>query len=188
MATDGDDTNPAGGTLSANVTEGYDGDSIMLSAVPARGYVFERYESFKANGASTDGLMPITNNMFTLDSKLGSVTVVAHFKTRESGRFELFYDDFISGAFDSSYIIKDTDSVKCEKGEVILDAAEEPNYLFLNSNIFQGLKTGEGCRISLDIGKAEETSGTIRLMFKGTEKFSAMIQQMTGMAAVMRLE
>lgn len=164
-ATNGDDTNSAGGTLTANVTEGYHGDSVTLSAVPARGYVFDHYEVCKADGTAPDEPITVENNTFTLDSNIGNVIVVAHFVTRAAGKFELFYDDYISGAFDSSYIIKDEPSI--QNGEVTFGVTGDYNSLLLDPDIFQ-LKTGEGYRISLDLRKGNGASGTMQLMFKGT--------------------
>ncbi len=166
----GDVDNSNGGTIAADIEKGYAGDTVELTVNPAHGYVFDHFESFKWDGSSTDGLMPINNNRFQLDPKFGNVTVVAYFKLREAGRFELFYDDFAAETLNAQYTtIKDAAQAVQENGELTLQAEGGNNYLLLNQAIFQDQKEGEGYRISVDMWKGNGTDGTVQLMFKGAD-------------------
>ncbi len=171
VVTDGDESNTSGGTLTASAESGYSGDLITLFVNPAHGYVFDRFESFKENGTSTDGLMPITNNTFQIDPKMGNVTVVAHFKTRQPGRFELFYDDFSAASLLPEYkTVGNQDAVVQKDGVLTFDIIPSgSNFVLLNQDIFQPLKEGEGYRISADVWKGDSTAGTVQIMFKGSD-------------------
>lgn len=171
VVTDGDESNTSGGTLTASAESGYSGDVITLFVNPAHGYVFNRFESFKENGSSTDGLMPITNNTFQIDPKMGNVTVVAHFKTRQPGRFELFYDDFSAESLLPEYkTVGNQDAAVQKDGVLTFDIIPSGNnFVLLNQDIFQPLKEGEGYRISADVWKGDSTPGTVQIMFKGSD-------------------
>lgn len=170
-ATNGDEADSSGGTVTANALVGYSGDLIAMTVKPAHGYVLDKFTSYKtADGTSTDGLMPINNNSFTLDAtKFGDVTVVAHFKTREPGRFELFYDDFAAGALDTKYVAKgDASGIVQADGALTISGGTNSNFLLLNQNIFEGkLKAEDGYRISVDVTRTAGT-GTLQLMFCGS--------------------
>lgn len=196
VVTDGDDKNTAGGKVTSGNLTGYAGDIIELTVTPAHNYVFDHWESYiKETGNSTDGLMPITNNAFTLDSKFGDVIVVAHFVTRDPGRFELHYDDF-TGHEGAKY-----DIAKGQRNGITYYNSEDDyigylslgvdagagayNYLMLKDEATQGLDgtpmnwklwegrlDGEGFRISVDAWKENTTAGTMQIMFKGLEDFN----------------
>lgn len=170
-ATDGKMNDETGGTLTADVKEGYDGDRVKLTPSPKHGYVFDRYESFKEDGTGTDGHLPIADNSFVFSSKTGNVTVVAHFKTRVPGRFELFYDDFGAASLDSAYkTVADSEEAVQEDGILTLNAKSgTTNYLLLNNDKFNGLKPEEGYRISADIWKADTNPGTMQIAFRGAD-------------------
>lgn len=155
-----------GGTVTADTLTGYAGDLITLTPSPAHGYVLEKYTSYKADGSSTDGLMPVTDNKFTLDAKFGNVTVIAHFVKRTPGKFELFYDDFAADSLDGSYQVKATD--KITQNGVVTIGATDTNYMILDQAIFTPVKVGEGLRISVDAWKGNSTNGTMQIMFKGS--------------------
>lgn len=170
VSTNGKRGDGAGGTLTSDVTSGYNGDMVALTAVPAHGYVFDHFESYKEDGTSTDGLMPINHNRFQINEKFGNITVVACFQTREPGRFELFYDDFGKDSIDAGYkTIGTSDQVVLENGELTLNVSSGNNYLLLNQEKLDSLKQGEGYRIAVDMRKADDTAGTVHLMFKGAD-------------------
>lgn len=128
--------------------------------------MFEKYLSYKADGSSTDGLMPINNNKFTLDNKFGSVTVVAHFVTRTPGKFELYYDDFGADELDEAWVTVGAPELLTQDGELTIQA-ETSNYALLDQGIFDRLLDGEGYRISVD---ASGSGGTMQIMFKGSDQ------------------
>ena len=170
-ATDGKMNDETGGTLTADVMKGYEGDRVKLTPSPKHGYVFDRYESFKEDGTGTDGHLPIADNSFAFNSKTGNVTVVAHFKTRVPGRFELFYDDFGAASLDPAYkTVGEAAGAVQEDGILTLDAKSSgANYLLLNKDIFSSLKSEEGYRISADIWKADTKAGTMQIAFRGAD-------------------
>lgn len=174
----------SGGTLTADTLTGYAGDLITLTPSPAHGYVLEKYTSYKADGSSTDGLMPINNNMFTLDAKFGNVTVIAHFVKRTPGKFELFYDDFAAAELDSSYQVKAADKIT-QDGVVTMDATDT-NYMILDQAIFAPVKEREGLRISVDAWKGNSTDGTMQIMFKGTSFDDRYVLVINGNAAFLK--
>lgn len=170
-ATNGTMNDETGGTLTADVMKGYEGDRVKLTPSPKHGYVFDRYESFKEDGTGTDGHLPIADNSFAFNSKTGNVTVVAHFKTRVPGRFELFYDDFGAASLDPAYkTVGEAAGAVQEDGILTLDAKSSgANYLLLNNDIFSNLKSEEGYRISADIWKADTNAGTMQIAFRGAD-------------------
>lgn len=193
-ATDGVRGDAAGGKVTADSLNGYEDDIISLQVTPAHNYVFDHWESYiTEDNSSTDGLMPINNNAFTLNSKFGDVTVVACFVTRTPGRFELHYDDFIghdgykydiaTGQRDYITHYKDEGGYA---GYLTIDASTG-NYNFLKLKdefkgtyndetidwtLWEGRLDGEGFRISVDAWKADNTTGTMQIMFKGLEDFN----------------
>lgn len=170
VSTDGKRGDGAGGTLISDVSSGANGDTVTLTVTPAHGYVFDHFESYKADGTSTDGLLPINDNKFQLNEKFGDITVVACFKTREAGRFELFYDDFGAAALDGGYKTVGTlEQAVLENGELTLNASAGENYLLLNQEKLASLAAENGYRISVDMRKGNDTAGTVQLMFKGTD-------------------
>ena len=170
-ATDGKMNDETGGTLTADVMKGYEGDRVKLTPSPKHGYVFDRYESFKEDGTGTDGHLPIADNSFAFNSKTGNVTVVAHFKTRVPGRFELFYDDFGAASLDPAYkTVGEAAGAVQKDGILTLDAKSGgANYLLLNKDVFSSLKSEEGYRISADIWKADTKAGTMQIAFRGAD-------------------
>ena len=170
-ATDGKMNDETGGTLTADVMKGYEGDRVKLTPSPKHGYVFDRYESFKEDGTGTDGHLPIADNSFAFNSKTGNVTVVAHFKTRVPGRFELFYDDFGAASLDPAYkTVGEAAGAVQKDGILTLDAKSGgANYLLLNKDVFSSLKSEEGYRISADIWKADMKAGTMQIAFRGAD-------------------
>lgn len=168
-----DGTDPVGGTLKADKVTGYSGDTITLYTSAKHGYVFDRYESFKADGSSTDGLMPITNNKFQLNEKFGDITVVAHFKLRVPGRFELFYDDFGQESLnaDNQYkSIENPSYAALEAGELVLDVKDSSNWLLVNQKIFEDKAAHDGYRLSVDMRRKSSANGTVQIMFKGSDE------------------
>ncbi len=166
-STDGKRPDATGGTVTADKTEGYDGDLVTLTVTPKHGYVFDHFESYKADGTSTDGLLTITNNRFVISEKTGSVTVVACFKTYVPPRFELWNDDFDyektneegkhTGHIDNGYT---------ESGVEIVDGQLKLTGSVLPKLDYERLD-GENYRMSFDIKKGNTEKGTIQLGFKG---------------------
>ncbi|MDO4913020.1 MAG: right-handed parallel beta-helix repeat-containing protein [Bifidobacteriaceae bacterium] len=118
-----DDTDPqnAGGTVSANRNTGNDGDSVALAVTVKPGYVFEGYASYRADtNTSTDGLLPIVNDVFTLNDKTGSVIIVAKFKTEPDEPTELFKDYFNTALDSSKYTQSSNASIAIENGEMVV--------------------------------------------------------------------
>ena len=171
VSTDGIENDTTGGTITVDKKQGVEGETITLSVSPNHGYIFAGYSSYKlSDGVSTDGLMPITDDQFQLNSKFGDVKIVARFVKREVGKYEVFYDDFSYDSItDLSYYtnINTLNNIVIDQGELILN---NETFFILDDSV--GDIANEDYRITVDVKKANTTAGTMQIMFKGDENFN----------------
>ena len=105
---------------SANPTSGYAGTAVTLSAVPALGYEFDRWEV-------TSGSVSIVNDEFTLPAS--DVVIKAHFKP-------IVYTITLEQGSNGSATVSKTTGIV---GDVItLTATPDENYNFSHWNVIEG--------------------------------------------------
>lgn len=164
-----------GGTLTADRTSGYSGDSVKLKTKANHGYVFSHFTT------STDNLVTITNNRFQLNEKFKEITVTAHFKTREAGKDELFFDDF-GGEQDGTL----PEGVTIQEGELIMDVPEgKPSSIYQPEIAWEKIPKDGGYRISADVRRTTQKDGTAQIIFrsgKNTEQNYALLFNTQGSA------
>lgn len=166
----------SGGNLSADVLEGYEGDTITLNPVQNSGYVFSHFESFiTETNASTDGLLTITNNQFQLDSKTGNVTIVANYITKPTNPAVIFEDDF-SGTLNGhgKYSVRNINNAIVSNGKLSLSATGSAyNYILVpNSEFSVNESVGEGYSIEAILNKGNGTAGTMQIGFRSNNNIT----------------
>ncbi|EKI7640973.1 hypothetical protein PGA79_002792, partial [Enterococcus faecalis] len=132
VTTNGEENN-IGGELSTknNILEGKDGDTIILIPKPRPGYIFNGYKSFRTDdGASTDGLLDINNNMFELSDKIGNVTIYADF-IKEIEDPNVYFKDNFNQVSDLSRFTY-SDDVRLDDGSILLSPKNKFSYFDYN--------------------------------------------------------
>ncbi len=149
-----------GGTLTADKLSGYSGEWVTLTVKANHGYVFQRYDT------NTDNLVTIDNNRFQLNEKFPTVVVKAYFTTREPGKDEVFFDDF--GGEPGAAL---PGGVHISNGELVVDIPEGQGSNFYEPAIdWSQVSAQEGYRISVDVRRVTQTSGTMQIAFRGGEQ------------------
>ena len=156
------DAEHKGGTLTADKLSGYSGDYVTLTPKANHGYVFEKYET------STDNLVPIENNRFQLNEKFPNITVRAYFKTRVSGKDELFFEDF------GGDLGTQPDGIRTQDGELVVEVADGSSSNAYKPEVdWTKISGNKGYRISVDARRMTGESGTIQIAFRGGESFDS---------------
>ena len=186
--TDGkDDTDPAtaGGTLSANRSSGNHGDEVSLTVTTNPGYVFEGYDSYLAeSGNSTDGLLTIKDDKFTLNDKTGSVIIVAKFKTAPVDPGTIFLDRFNGEMNDHGlYTFSSPDAARIEGGALVVDPKDAVASVLLDASKWEGVKN---YAIEMDAKKANATRGTIQIGFRLANSSDCYVLALNGERALIR--
>ena len=149
-----------GGTLTADKLSGHSGEWVTLTVKANHGYVFQRYDT------NTDNLVTIDNNRFQLNEKFPTVVVKAYFTTREPGKDEVFFDDF--GGEPGAAL---PGEVHISNGELVVDIPEGQGSNFYEPAIdWSQVSAQEGYRISVDVRRVTQTSGTMQIAFRGGEQ------------------
>lgn len=149
-----------GGTLIADKLSGHSGEWVTLTVKANHGYVFQRYDT------NTDNLVTIDNNRFQLNEKFPTVVVKAYFTTREPGKDEVFFDDF--GSEPGAAL---PEGVHISNGELVVDIPEGQGSNFYEPAIdWSQVSAQEGYRISVDVRRVTQTSGTMQIAFRGGEQ------------------
>ena len=149
-----------GGTLTADKLSGHSGEWVTLTVKANHGYVFQRYDT------NTDNLVTIDNNRFQLNEKFPTVVVKAYFTTRELGKDEVFFDDF--GSEPGAAL---PEGVHISNGELVVDIPEGQGSNFYEPAIdWSQVSAQEGYRISVDVRRVTQTSGTMQIAFRGGEQ------------------
>lgn len=149
-----------GGTLTADKLSGHSGEWVTLTVKANHGYVFQRYDT------NTDNLVTIDNNRFQLNEKFPTVVVKAYFTTREPGKDEVFFDDF--GSEPGAVL---PEGVHISNGELVVDIPEGQGSNFYEPAIdWSQVSAQEGYRISVDVRRVTQTSGTMQIAFRGGEQ------------------
>ena len=149
-----------GGTLTADKLSGHSGEWVTLTVKANHGYVFQRYDT------NTDNLVTIDNNRFQLNEKFPTVVVKAYFTTREPGKDEVFFDDF--GGEPGAAL---PEGVHISNGELVVDIPEGQGSNFYEPAIdWSQVSAQEGYRISVDVRRVTQTSGTMQIAFRGEEQ------------------
>ena len=149
-----------GGTLTADKLSGHSGEWVTLTVKANHGYVFQRYDT------NTDNLVTIDNNRFQLNKKFPTVVVKAYFTTREPGKDEVFFDDF--GSEPGAAL---PEGVHISNGELVVDIPEGQGSNFYEPAIdWSQVSAQEGYRISVDVRRVTQTSGTMQIAFRGGEQ------------------
>ena len=149
-----------GGTLTADKLSGHSGEWVTLTVKANHGYVFQRYDT------NTDNLVTIDNNRFQLNEKFPTVVVKAYFTTREPGKDEVFFDDF--GSEPGAAL---PEGVHISNGELVVDIPEGQGSNFYEPAIdWSQVSAQEGYRISADVRRVTQTSGTMQIAFRGEEQ------------------
>ena len=149
-----------GGTLTADKLSGHSGEWVTLTVKANHGYVFQRYDT------NTDNLVTIDNNRFQLNEKFPTVVVKAYFTTREPGKDEVFFDDF--GSEPGAAL---PGGVHISNGELVVDIPEGQGSNFYEPAIdWSQVSAQEGYRISVDVRRVTQTSGTMQIAFRGGEQ------------------
>ena len=149
-----------GGTLTADKLSGHSGEWVTLTVKANHGYVFQRYDT------NTDNLVTIDNNRFQLNEKFPTVVVKAYFTTREPGKDEVFFDDF-GGEPEAAL----PGEVHISNGELVVDIPEGQGSNFYEPAIdWSQVSAQEGYRISVDVRRVTQTSGTMQIAFRGGEQ------------------
>ena len=149
-----------GGTLTADKLSGHSGEWVTLTVKANHGYVFQRYDTNTAN------LVTIDNNRFQLNEKFPTVVVKAYFTTREPGKDEVFFDDF--GSEPGAAL---PEGVHISNGELVVDIPEGQGSNFYEPAIdWSQVSAQEGYRISVDVRRVTQTSGTMQIAFRGGEQ------------------
>ena len=152
-----------GGTLTADKLSGHSGEWVTLTVKANHGYVFQRYDT------NTDNLVTIDNNRFQLNEKFPTVVVKAYFTTREPGKDEVFFDDF--GSEPGAAL---PEGVHISNGELVVDIPEGQGSNFYEPAIdWSQVSAQEGYRISVDVRRVTQTSGTMQIAFRGGESFDS---------------
>lgn len=176
----------AGGTLSASRSSGNAGDGVTLSYTARPGYVFDGYASLRADTmTSTDGLLTIVGDRFTLDDKTGSVVIIARFVTEPANPDLLFSDDFQNGLnSNGQYDIQgEGDTVRLEEGELILAPVGDSVSAFADSSSWAD---PSAYRIELDARKTDKTPGTAQIAFRGESMAARYVLALNGSKALLR--
>ena len=149
-----------GGTLTADKLSGHSGEWVTLTVKANHGYVFQRYDT------NTDNLVTIDNNRFQLNEKFPTVVVKAYFTTRAPGKDEVFFDDF--GGEPGAAL---PEGVHISNGELVVDIPEGQGSNFYEPAIdWSQVSAQEGYRISVDVRRVTQTSGTMQIAFRGGEQ------------------
>ena len=179
------DTATAGGTLSANRTSGDAGDVVALSHTVKPGYVFEGYESLRADtGTSTDGLLTITDNRFTLDDKTGSVIIIAKFVT-EPDDPNVVFKDYFTGPLNEhgDYTFNAPSAMGIEDGALRIAQTTGVAYALVDSS---GWGEPVDHRVELDARKLDGTAGTVQIAFRGDSFSDRYVLALNGSKALLR--
>lgn len=186
--TDGvDDSDPAkaGGTLTANRTSGNAGDRVSLTVTTKPGYVFDGYASYLASsGNSTDGLLTITDDSFTLNEKTGSVIIVAQFSTAPIDPRAVFVDRYDTGFNQhEKYTVIPEGSFIVEDEKLRITGGEESASLILDSTEWASL---DGYQIIFDASRANSTAGTFQFAFRMRDAANRYVLALNGQRALIR--
>ncbi|WP_460802493.1 right-handed parallel beta-helix repeat-containing protein [Microbacterium sp. GXF6406] len=186
--TDGvEDADPgsAGGTLTANRSSGDAGDIVALSPAARPGYVFDGYEPLRADtGTSTDGLLTIDDDRFTLDDKTGSVIIIARFITEPEDPNTLFTDYFEGGFNDhGAYTLSGPGSTEIVDGALLLSAGASPQAVTVDASAW-----GEPAdyRIVFAASKANASAGTMQIAFRVDGLDDRYVLALNGSKALLR--
>ncbi|WP_082803029.1 right-handed parallel beta-helix repeat-containing protein [Microbacterium sp. CH1] len=175
----------AGGTLTASRSSGNAGDAVTLTYTARPGYVFDGYISLRADTmTSTDGLLTISDNRFTLDDKTGSVVIIAMFVTEPADPNLLFRDDF-TGALnaDNDYDIQGGAAVRVEDQALVLAPTAGSASAFVRSS---GWADPPAYAIEVDVRKADAVAGTAQIAFRGAGMESRYVLALNGSKALLR--
>ncbi|WP_101848023.1 right-handed parallel beta-helix repeat-containing protein [Zhihengliuella sp. ISTPL4] len=178
-------TETAGGTLTASRSSGNAGDGVTLTFAARPGYIFDGYVSLRADTmTSTDGLLTISDNRFTLDDKTGSVVIIATFVTEPADPNLLFRDDF-TGALNANndYDIQGEAAVRVEDEALVLAPTTGTASAFVHSSSWANPKA---YRIEADIRKADTVAGTAQIAFRGAGMESRYVLALNGSKALLR--
>ncbi|MDO5735921.1 MAG: right-handed parallel beta-helix repeat-containing protein [Propionibacteriaceae bacterium] len=179
------DAATAGGTLSTNRETGDEGDEVSLSYTVKPGYVFAGYDSYVTEtGTSTDGLLTIANDRFTLNAKTGSVTIVAKFIDEPVDPNVVFQDLFEGTLNDhGKYTIQNPAGVSIDGGELVLDGVGGPAYVLVDNSDW-----GEplNYRVQADVRKTNAQAGTTQIAFRVGAFQDRYVLALNGSKALLR--
>lgn len=119
------------GVASANPTSGYAGTAVTLSAVPALGYEFDRWEVVSGN-------VSIVNDEFTLPAS--DVVIKAHFKP-------IVYTITLRQGSNGSATVSQTTGIIGDS--ITLTATPDENYNFSHWNVIEGGISVDGNSFSM---------------------------------------
>jgi hypothetical protein len=175
----------AGGTLAANRTSGDPGDVVTLSYTVKPGYIFQGYDSLRADtGTSTDGLLTISDNRFTLDDKTGSVIIIAKFVT-EPDDPNVVFKDYFAGALNDhgAYTFNAPDAVSIAGGALRIAPTTGAAYALVDSSAWGSFVNH---RVELDVQKLDGTPGTAQIAFRGDSFSDRYVLALNGSKALLR--
>ncbi|EKE3404390.1 hypothetical protein OUO82_002958, partial [Enterococcus faecalis] len=188
VTTNGEENN-IGGELSTknNILEGKDGDTIILIPKPRPGYIFNGYKSFRTDdGASTDGLLDINNNMFELSDKIGNVTIYADF-IKEIEDPNVYFKDNFNQVSDLSRFTY-SDDVRLDDGSILLSPKNKFSYFdynLLSDAIEESSSIGYSVGFSLgQTGEIKEYN-TIKINFRNNDTVNYFLE-LTGKKAILK--
>lgn len=178
-------TETAGGTLTASRSSGNAGDGVTLTYAARPGYIFDGYLSLRADTmTSTDGLLTISDNRFTLDDKTGSVVIIAKFVTEPDDPNVLFRDNF-SGTLNANndYDIQGGTAVRVEDEALVLAPTTGTASAFVHSSSWAN---PHAYKIEVDVRKADTVAGTAQIAFRGAGMDSRYVLALNGSKALLR--
>ncbi|HLR57365.1 MAG TPA: right-handed parallel beta-helix repeat-containing protein [Beutenbergiaceae bacterium] len=175
----------AGGTLTANRSSGDPGDVVRLTPTARPGYVFDGYESLRADTeTSTDGLLTITDHQFELDDITGSVIIIAKFITEPEDPNVVFKDYFSGDLNDhGQYDLHGGDDVYIDEGQLHLDPSEGPVHALVENAELGAL---EDYSITFDARKVNATPGTTQIAFRADGFDNRYVLALNGSKALLR--
>lgn len=181
------DSDPAtaGGTLTTNRAAGDPGDVVTLAYTVKPGYVFEGYESLRLDtGTSTDGLLTISGNQFTLDDKTGSVIIIAKFVTEPSDP-NVVFKDYFTGALNDhgQYTFNEPAAMSIADGALRIAPASGPAYAQVDAD---GWGAPRNYRVETDVRKVGSTAGTTQIAFRGDVFSDRYVLALNGSKALLR--
>ncbi|MHA3685274.1 right-handed parallel beta-helix repeat-containing protein [Leucobacter sp. HY1908] len=179
------DAATAGGSLSANRSSGDSGDVVTLTPTAKPGFVFQGYESLRLDtGTSTDGLLTITNNRFTLDDKTGSVIIIAKFVTEPEDPNVVFTDHFNDPLNKhGKYTFNAPSAMSIIDGALHIRPETGPAYAIVDASSW---RNPSNYRIQLDARKASGTAGTAQIAFRGEAFSDRYVLALNGSKALLR--
>lgn len=184
---DKDDTDPAtaGGVLQANRASGNHGDEVSLTVTTNPGYVFEGYDSYLAeSGNSTDGLLTIKDDKFTLNDKTGSVIIVAKFNTAPVDPGTVFLDRFNGELNDHGlYTFSNPDAAHIESGALVVTPKDGPTSVLVDANKWSNVKD---YAIEMDLKQTNTTRGTVQIGFRLAKSDDRYVLALNGERALLR--